>query len=67
MQRIRFAARLIAAAGYRGWILLIDEVELIGRYTLLQRGRSYSELARWMGKIDGDQYPGLATVAAITG
>ena len=37
-QRIRFAGRLFRAAGYAGWCLLLDEVELIGRYTPLQRG-----------------------------
>jgi hypothetical protein len=35
-QRFKFAARLIAAAGYRGWVLLIDEAELIGQYSLLR-------------------------------
>jgi hypothetical protein len=66
LQRFTFVSRLILAAGYRGWVLLIDEVELIGRYSLLQRGRSYAELARWMGKIEGQAYPGLTAVAAIT-
>lgn len=66
LQRFSFAARLILGASYRGWVLLIDEVELIGRYSLLQRGKSYAELARWMGKIEGQQYPGLTAVAAIT-
>jgi hypothetical protein len=65
-QRFTFAARLVLAAGYKGWVLLIDEVELVGRYSLLQRGKSYAELARWMGAIEGQQYPGLTVVAAIT-
>ena len=65
-QRFKFAARLMRASGYRGWVLLIDEVELIGRYSRLQRARSYAELARWMGRVETDQYPGLTTVAAIT-
>jgi len=47
LQRFRFASQLIRAAGYAGWALLFDEVELIGRYSLLQRGKSYGELARW--------------------
>jgi len=66
LQRFSFAARLIRGAGYMGWVLLIDEVELVGRYSLLQRGKSYAELARWMGKSEGQQYPGLTVVAAIT-
>jgi hypothetical protein len=39
-QRFQFAARLLRAAGHSGWVILFDEVELIGRYSLLQRGRS---------------------------
>ena len=66
LQRFLFASRLIVAAGFNGWVLLIDEVELAGRYSLLQRGRSYAELARWMGRIEGHGCPGLLTVAAIT-
>ena len=50
-QRLRFATELIKGAGYKGWVLLLDEIELIGSYTLLQRGRSYAELARWLGKV----------------
>ena len=53
-------------AGYRGWVLLIDEVELIRHYSALQRGKSYAELARWMGRVEGAQYPGLTAVATIT-
>ncbi|MFN0107173.1 MAG: BREX system ATP-binding domain-containing protein [Bryobacteraceae bacterium] len=66
LQRFLFASRLILAAGYSGWVLLIDEVELVGRYSLLQRGRSYAELARWMGRVEGEACPGLTVVAAIT-
>ena len=65
-ERFRFTARMVAGAGYKGWVLLIDEVELIGRYTFLQRAKSYAELARWMGLLEGESYPGILTVAAIT-
>jgi hypothetical protein len=65
-QRLRFVPRLMAAAGYSGWVLLLDEVELIGRYSALQRGRSYAELARWLGLDDEERVPGVVTVAAIT-
>jgi hypothetical protein len=65
-QRFIFASRLIVAAGYNGWVLLVDELELVGRYSLVQRGRSYAELARWMGRVEGHTCPGLLTVAAIT-
>jgi BREX system ATP-binding protein BrxC/D len=65
-QRLRFLPRLLRAAGHAGWVVLFDEVELIGRYSLLQRGRSYAELARWLDGNPGDEGEPLITVAAIT-
>ena len=65
-QRLRFAVELIKSVGYRGWVVLLDEVELIGSYSILQRGRSYAEIARWMGFAEGESYPGLIVVGAIT-
>ena len=66
LQRPLFSTRLMLGAGYRGWVWLIDEVELVGRYSILQRGRAYGELARWLGRIADLRYPGLSVVAAIT-
>jgi len=66
LQRFEFAARLIQAAGYAGWILLIDEVELIGRYSVTQRAKSYGEVARLMQMDGGPSLPGLGTVLALT-
>ena len=65
-QRMRFATELIKAAGYKGWVVLLDEIELVGSYSLLQRGRSYSELARWMGQVVGEAHPGLVVVGTVT-
>lgn len=65
-QRLRFAARLLAAAGSPGWLILFDEVELIGRYTLLQRAKSYAELARWMRGEHGGRGIPIASVFAMT-
>ena len=65
-QQLRFALELIKGAGYRGWVILLDEIELIGSYSLLQRGRSYAELARWMGQVSGEDYPGLIVVGTVT-
>ncbi len=48
VERFRFVPRLMQAAGYHGWVVLLDEVELIGRYSLLQRAKSYVEVARWV-------------------
>lgn len=66
IERFKFALRLILGAGYRGWVILIDEIELISRYSILQRGRAYAELARWMGKATDEEYLGLAVAGAIT-
>lgn len=66
LQRFRFAAQLIVAAGYSGWVLLFDEVELVGRYSLLQRAKSYGEVARWIEGFDGEELPRLGAVLAIS-
>jgi hypothetical protein len=66
LQRFKFAARLMVAAGYAGWVLLIDELELIGRYSILQRAKSYAELGRFMGRLEGWQSPGLMSICSIT-
>ena len=61
-QRFRFVARLARAAGYRGWIVLLDEVELIGRYSIGQRARSYAEVARW---VRGDRDDPVVPIGAV--
>ncbi|MGH9056968.1 MAG: BREX system ATP-binding domain-containing protein [Acidimicrobiales bacterium] len=62
LQRFRFVARLAQAAGYAGWVVLLDEAELIGRYTALQRARSYAEVARW---VRGDRDDPAAPICAV--
>lgn len=65
-QRFRFVSRLARAAGYRGWVVLLDEVELIGRYAIGQRARSYAELARWVrGERDDPGAPIGAVLATV--
>jgi hypothetical protein len=66
LQRERFAPLLFRAAGFAGWCVLIDEVELIGRYSPLQRARAYAELARWLGLGGAPPIPGLHVAGAIT-
>jgi hypothetical protein len=66
LQRIRFAPALLRSAGYAGWCLLLDEVELIALYSRLQRGRSYVELAGWLGLDFEQRLPGIMTVAAVS-
>ncbi|MCL5052788.1 MAG: ATP-binding protein [Gammaproteobacteria bacterium] len=60
--RLSFVSRLIGAAGYSGWVILLDEVELIGRYSLLQRGRAYAELAQWLQGASHDPQAPVTTV-----
>lgn len=62
VQRFRFVSRLMQAAGLSGWIVLLDEVELIGRYSALQRAKSYAELARW---VRGDRDDPAAPLCAV--
>ena len=45
--------------------MLLDEVELIGRYSTLQRGKSYAELCRWLGLDLRAAIPGLISVATL--
>lgn len=65
-QRLRFATELIKGAGYNGWVVLLDELELVGSYTLPQRARSYAELARWLGRVEDEACPGLVVVGTVT-
>jgi len=64
--RFEFAGRLARAVGFAGWVLLFDEVELVARYSLLQRSKAYAEIARWIGGMPGQAIPGVGAVAAIT-
>ena len=66
-QRLRFIIELVKAAGYEGLVVLLDEIELAAQYSLLQRGRSYAELSRWLGQAAGQSYPGLVVVGTVTG
>lgn len=66
LQRETFTPLLFRAAGFAGWCVLLDEVELIGRYAPLQRARAYAELARWLGLGGGPRVAGLRVAAAIT-
>ncbi len=65
-QRIHFLAALFHAAGYAGWCLLFDEVELIGRYTPLRRALAYAWLATWLGLEGTRGFPGIVAAYAIT-
>ena len=64
-QKLRFVLELIKAAGYFGWVILLDEIELVANYSRMQRARSYAELARWLGQAPDEKYPGLVVVGTI--
>ena len=66
IQRIAFLSRLFHAAGFAGWCILLDEMELIGRYPALQRARAYAWLSTWLGLPGAARFPGIATAYAIT-
>ena len=65
-QKLRFVLEIIKAAGYRGWVVLMDEIELVANYSVLQRARSYAEMTRWMGLAADEKYPGLIVVGTVT-
>jgi len=65
-QLTRFVPLLFRAAGYAGWCILLDELELIGRYTPLQRALSYAWLGAWLGLEGARRVPGIVTAYAIT-
>lgn len=66
LHRFLFVSRLMVAAGYKGWILLIDEAEIIGRYSFKQRTKSYMEMARWMGVLADYACPAIGAIVALT-
>jgi len=65
-QRLRFACQLFTAAGAAGWVLLIDEVELVGRYPRMQRAKAYAEIAGWLRGMHGGSGIPVFTVLTIT-
>lgn len=64
-ERFVFTAGLIRAAAYRGWILLLDETELIASFSRPARARAYAELA-WLLGHSAPHPAGLGVVAAAT-
>jgi hypothetical protein len=66
LTRFEFLARFFRSAGYNGWIILLDETEMISRYSLRQRGRAYAHLAQLMGLGKNASAFGLGAVFTIT-
>jgi len=66
LPRFRFVAELLAAAGYTGWVLLLDEVELVARLSLAAREHSCATLAALSGHLKHASVPGAFLVGAMT-
>ena len=66
IERWVFLPRLFLAAGYSGWVLLLDKIELIERYSQQQRLRSEAEIARWTGRVPEYVIPGIGVVMTTT-
>ena len=47
-------------------MILLDEIELVASYSILQRGRAYAEVARWLGKTRSQSYTGLVVAGSVT-
>jgi hypothetical protein len=62
----RFLPRLFHFAGYGGWVVLIDEVELMLRYGWLQRAKSYAQIARLAGVAKDFKVCGILPVFSVT-
>lgn len=45
--RIRLLAQFFRACGGKGWVVLFDEMERVGKFSLNQRLAAYSELGWW--------------------
>lgn len=66
LPRFRFAGELMAAAGFAGWVVLLDELELIASFSLLSRAAAYRTLAELLGLVPDQQLPGVFVVGAVT-
>ena len=66
LPRFRFVAELLAGAGYSGWVVLLDELELVAAFSLRARAQSYATLARLLGYAPDQAVPGLYAIAAGT-
>ena len=66
-QRFHFAALVLVAAGYRGWCVAIDEIELIANFALKARAKAYESIAFVFGDAGQNQHAqGWFSIGAIT-
>ncbi len=59
-------ADAIRLCGYNGWVILIDELELVGRLGALARLKAYRNLAWLLNWAESLQYPIYTLAAAAT-
>lgn len=64
-QTVRFIARLCQTLGFRGWVIFLDETELISKYGTISRARAYNQLGRWLGLRPEHRIAGTAVVATV--
>ncbi|MFC7673267.1 BREX system ATP-binding domain-containing protein [Mycolicibacterium sp. GCM10028919] len=64
-QTMRFLSRFCQVFGYRGWVIFLDEAELISKYGPISRARAYDQLGRWLGLLPGHRIAGTAVVATV--
>ena len=65
-QAATLVPRILSLAGVTGWVILLDEIELISRYGPLTRAMAYEQLAHWLGLDPRSRVEGLVTVATVT-
>ena len=63
--RIRMLARFYRSAGAQGWVVLFDEIERMGRFSLKQRVAAYEELG-WWKEIAAQEGAAIYPVFAMT-
>jgi BREX system ATP-binding protein BrxC/D len=66
LHRFEFLTRFFRSSGYRGWVILLDETEMVAKYSLRQRGRAYANMAQLLGMVKTAPIPGVASVFTIT-
>ncbi|WP_431235135.1 BREX system ATP-binding domain-containing protein [Mycolicibacterium psychrotolerans] len=64
-QTARFLSHLCQVHGFRGWVVFLDEAELVSKYGLISRARAYAQLGRWLGLRPEHRIAGTAVVATV--
>lgn len=60
---IEFFPLLLKVLGYKGWVILIDELEIVGRMGKVSRLNSYKNLS-WLMNLSGEHNLPIYTLAA---